>query len=145
MLVEKSAGIIIFRKTKKETEYLLIHAPAVDKWKASWGLPKGHIEKGENSEDAAIRETKEETGITKLRFISGFKKTTRYFFMRGGKKVLKFNVYFLAQTNQKNVIISWEHDQYAWLSYTEALKTISFTNSKNILKKAHEYLSSHSK
>ncbi len=35
----------------------------------SWSLPKGHIEEGEHAKTAAIREIKEEAGITKLKFI----------------------------------------------------------------------------
>jgi ADP-ribose pyrophosphatase YjhB (NUDIX family) len=35
----------------------------------SWSLPKGTLEKGEDNKTAAIREIKEETGVTQLNFI----------------------------------------------------------------------------
>lgn len=37
----------------------------------NWGLPKGHCEYGENPENAAIREIKEETGIDFSKLIEG--------------------------------------------------------------------------
>src|SRR3989344_9072207 len=32
----------------------------------SWSLPKGHLEKGESPLEAAVREIKEESGVTEL-------------------------------------------------------------------------------
>ncbi len=35
----------------------------------SWSLPKGHIDPGEDAKKAAVREIKEESGISKLKFL----------------------------------------------------------------------------
>lgn len=35
----------------------------------SWSLPKGHIEPGETSRQAAVREIKEESGLADLKFV----------------------------------------------------------------------------
>ena len=50
------AGTIIINY---ETKQLLI----TQSYGRHWGLPKGHLEKNENSIDCALRETLEETGI----------------------------------------------------------------------------------
>ena len=58
MKKETSAGIaIVF-----DGRVLLAHATG-RKWNAGYGIPKGHLEKGESPLDAAIRETHEEVGI----------------------------------------------------------------------------------
>lgn len=44
----------------------------------SWSLPKGHIEEGEKSLQAAIREIGEEAGILRLTLIKSLGSYTRY-------------------------------------------------------------------
>lgn len=54
-----SAGLaVIYKKSK----ILLVH-PKNARWTNSYSIPKGHVELGETSLEAAIRETKEEVGI----------------------------------------------------------------------------------
>lgn len=55
----KKAGVVLYRKREKEIEVLL-----VKRKKQGWSLPKGKIEKGERTIDAARRELKEEAGVT---------------------------------------------------------------------------------
>ncbi len=137
MPVERSAGAVIFRKTKEGREYLLIkHAPPYH----HWDFPKGHIEKGEKTEEAVRREIKEETGISKIEIIPGFKETIRYFVKYTGEKALKFVAYFLAKTNEKKIKLSHEHEDFAWLSLEEAHGKTTYKTSKEVLKKAHEFM-----
>ncbi|HBT81839.1 hypothetical protein A2757_00190 [Candidatus Giovannonibacteria bacterium RIFCSPHIGHO2_01_FULL_48_47] len=137
MPVIRSAGAIVFRETKKGREYLLIkHAPPY----GHWDFPKGHIEKREKTEEAVRREVEEETGISKIEIIPGFKETIRYFVKYTGEKALKFVAYFLAKTNEKKVKLSHEHEDFAWLPFEEAYKKITYNTSKKLLKKADEFL-----
>jgi len=57
---EKSCGAVIFRKTRGKYAVLLIKNRYAD----FWSFPKGHVEEGENEYQTAIREVKEETGLT---------------------------------------------------------------------------------
>ena len=136
MLV-RSAGVVLFRGKKRE--YLLLHYAA-----GHWDLPKGMFEKGEKkSEEVALRELKEETGVSQVKLIPGFKETIKFFYTWEGKKVLKFVVFFLGKTRQKRVKISWEHKGYIWLPYEEAVNKATFQNAKNVLKKAEKWLRLH--
>ena len=54
-----AAGGVVLDSFGGETRVLVVHRPAYD----DWSLPKGHVETGERSEDAAIREVAEETGV----------------------------------------------------------------------------------
>jgi len=135
MPIEKSAGAIVFRKKGNEIFYLLLQYEA-----GHWGFPRGLIEKGETLEETAKREIEEETGIKNLKFLPGFKETIKYFFKWKGKNILKFVTYFLAQTKEKKVSLSFEHKDFEWLPYKEALEKLTFENSKEVLKKAHQFL-----
>ena len=61
-----SAGILLYRLNNSDPEVLLVHPGGpfwVKKNMGSWSIPKGEIEPEEDLLEAAIRETKEETGI----------------------------------------------------------------------------------
>lgn len=147
MPVERSAGAIIFRIAPKKKEFLLLHHSPMPNRRGlkltdgHWDFPKGHIEPGEKTEDTVRREVREETGITKIELIPGFKETIRYFVNYDGEKRLKFVAFFLARAGGKKVIISHEHQGYAWLSYEEAHQKLTYQNAKEILNKAHHFLS----
>lgn len=57
--LELSSGLVIVQRGA----ILLCH-PTGQKWWGTYSIPKGHVEEGEELIDAAIRETKEEIGIT---------------------------------------------------------------------------------
>ena len=69
-----SAGILLYRLNNSDPEVLLVHPGGpfwVKKNMGSWSIPKGEIEPEEDLLEAAIRETKEETGIkSKGKFIA---------------------------------------------------------------------------
>jgi 8-oxo-dGTP pyrophosphatase MutT (NUDIX family) len=131
---EKSCGAVVFRKNG-QTKYLLLHYEA-----GHWGFVKGEQEKDEREEDTVRRELEEETGITDAKFIGAFKREVSYFYRRAGQTIYKEVTYFLVQVKSSAVKLSYEHVEYAWLSYQRAMKKLTFKNAKNVLKKAHELL-----
>lgn len=141
MPVERSAGTLIFCESKKGREYLLLkHSREEPEPKEYWNFPKGHLEKGETSQETARRETLEESGLQDITFIPGFKETERYVYVWQGKKILKFVVWFIAQSRTKRVKVSWEHTEAAWLPYPQAYKRVFYAGSKRLLKKAEAFL-----
>lgn len=64
MKTEISAGGVVVKKIRGTYHVLLI----LDMNK-SWTFPKGIIEKNETKKEAAIREIREETGLTNIRYI----------------------------------------------------------------------------
>lgn len=148
---EKSAGAIIYRMEAGIPQYLLLHyAPAEPGKRGQWGFAKGHVEVGETEEQTARREIFEETGIKDLKIIPGFKELEKYFFRRNyglegeaRKKapwVFKLVVFFLAETQTKEIIISNEHIGFIWLPIDLAIKKTTFKNSKKLLKEANDFL-----
>lgn len=61
--MKQSAGTLLYRKSWKDLEVLLVHPSGPYNRQAPWGIPKGEPDPGEPLEDAARRETREETGI----------------------------------------------------------------------------------
>ena len=141
---ETSAGAIIFRIDEKnrKPKYLLLHYGT-----EHWDFVKGHIEGKETEEETLRREAEEESGLTDLKIIPGFREKISYFYRREGRTVPKDVIFFLAETAaaEKDVRLSFEHSGYDWLMFDEAVKKVTYDSSKNVLKKAHKFLEEHSK
>lgn len=141
---EISAGIIVYRKTPKGLKFLILYHGH-----NYWNFPKGKIESEEKSFPAALREVREETGLVRhlLKFNNYFKTYEKFTFWRtiGGKKIkiFKIVIFYLAETRQKLIKISDEHEGYGWFTYKEAVEILSrYKDSQRILKQAYEFLRS---
>ena len=126
----------MFRNDSDKNEFLLLNYP-----QGHWDFVKGKIEQNETSHETALRETKEETGITNIEFVDGFEESVEYDFRFKKEDIHKKVIFFLAKTNEKNIKLSHEHNDYLWLGYDDALKKITFKNAKNVLSKANKFLS----
>lgn len=132
---EFSAGGIVFNSLG---QVLLINNSALrDPKKSYWGFPKGHIEEGEKSEQAALREVEEETGI-KAKVIKKLG-DSRYIYTRDGEKIFKVVVMFLMEylggeiKPQVEEVLAVE-----WFTTKEALEKLSFSRDKDLLKQFPE-------
>src|SRR5215210_5487334 len=105
-----------------------------------WDFPKGNIESGETEIDTIKREVMEETGIVDIKLKEGFRQQISYKYRKKSKLVNKTVIYYLAETKSSKVVLSFEHVNFAWLHYNEALNKLSFDNSKKVLKNAREFL-----
>ena len=124
-----------------EPLYLLLHYPTTKRAKREyWDFPKGHVEEGETEKTTATREIAEETGLTDIVFMEGFRESIQYFFRVEKKTIFKTAVFFLVRTQNKNVKISPEHQGFVWLAYEDALAQLKFANARRLLKKAHRLL-----
>lgn len=122
MKQEKSCGAIVLNKNN---EVLLVHHN-----KGHWDLPKGHVEEGETEEQTAIREVKEETNID-IVINSKYRYTTKYSPKEG---VMKEVVFFLANNiGERQKPQLEEVSEVKWFEFEEAIKQITFDNSKIIL------------
>ena len=135
MGTEKSTGIVLFRSNSNKNEFLLLNYP-----QGHWDFVKGKIEQNEIPHETALRETKEETGIVNIEFLDGFKESVEYDFRFKKENIHKKVIFFLAKTDEKNIQLSHEHNDYLWLEYNDALKKTTFENAKNVLSKANEFL-----
>ena len=139
-----SAGAVIFRREHHgEVKFLLLYHG-----KNYWNFPKGRLEQGERAMAAFFREVEEETGLKRheLKVISGFRMTDRYMLFGGRSgendkgRAFKIVIYYLVETRTREITVSHEHDGFGWFDYHEALRISKYPGTKEILKKAHEFI-----
>ncbi len=130
---EKSAGAIVYHRGRS-LEFLLIAA-------GYWEFPKGRIDADESEVAAALREVREETGLA-VRLQDGFRRETSYFFKRhrDGALVRKQVVYFLGEATTRDVRLSSEHQDKAWLTYEVAVARLRHESSRQLLAAARQFL-----
>ena len=135
MLREKSCGAVVYVKSGDSTKYLLLNYAA-----GHWDFVKGNVEPNETEKQTVVRELMEETGITTAEFIDAFKETIAYFYRRQGLTVHKEVVFFLMESPTEEVKLSFEHVGFIWLDYAHAMEKLTFKNAKDVLTKAHNFL-----
>jgi len=134
---EKSAGAVIFRNENNKIKYLLLLYKA-----GHWDYVKGNIEPDESEEETVLREAEEETKLMDLEIVPGFKERIDYKYKAGDKTITKNVVFYLAETQTKEIVVSVEHKDYKWLEFDKALKQTTHKTSKDVLKKADKFIKS---
>jgi len=100
-----------------------------------WDFPKGHVEAGESSEEAALREVEEETGV-KAEIIE---KTgqTQYFYFEDGQKVFKTVTFFLMKyIGEGEATTAFEVSGKVWLPVNEVEGKLTFKDTKKLWEEA---------
>jgi bis(5'-nucleosidyl)-tetraphosphatase len=135
MLTEKSCGAVVYSKVNSEPVYLLLQYEA-----GHWDFVKGNVEAGETERETAVRELKEETGISDVKFIDGFRESITYFYKRRGLTVHKEVIFFLMEIETTKIQLSFEHVGFDWLPFDRALSRLTFRNARDVLQKANDFL-----
>ena len=123
-----SAGGVIYRDNGAGFEVALIATNAGRRW----GLPKGHVRRGEAAEAAAAREIAEETGLQGdvLRHLA----TIEYWFRAGPTRIHKYVDFFLLRyTDGALVPQQAEVDDARWFGLDDALRLASFARERDVL------------
>ena len=122
---EKCCGCIIIENNK----VLLVY----EKNRNFWGFPKGHMEKGENEIETALREVKEEVGLD-VEIIDKERRYILNYIIRD--EIDKTTVLYLAIPKNKEIVMQEsEIEKVKWCDFEEALETLTFDNSKEVFKK----------
>jgi len=132
MRQEVSAGGIVYRERNGEIDVLVI--------KDSYGnlaFPKGHVEKGETIEQAALRETAEEVNLEDLKLIKKIG-TTKFWFTFEGERIHKTLHLFLIKSEdpKREPSPQWEIKGCEWVKLNDLTKLKTYKNLKPIIDKA---------
>lgn len=123
-LFRKSCGVIPFRRNGGKIQLLLLF----QRRNQTWSFPKGHMDAGESEQETALREIKEETGLSAA-LLPDFRATVEYHI---SPLVRKQVVLFLGQVAGEPTVEEREIETYRWVSFDDA-RTL-------LLKKYHPLL-----
>ena len=133
-----SGGVIYREENGKEAEIALV---AVKDGKV-WSLPKGLVEKGEDASETAVREVREETGLSG-KIIKKVGDITYWYYIKEDNAKCRKTVHFflLEYLSGSTSDHNWEVDKAEWFPIREALERLSYKGDKEIVQKAKEMLS----
>jgi len=123
---------VVVRRIDGVPHVLLIRDPY-----KNWGLPKGHVEKGETETDAAIREVREETGLSDLH-LGEEVGTIDWFFRMEGRLVHKFCTFHLI-SSEHGVPVPEKAEgitECVWLPVEDAVSRVTYENARQIVREA---------
>lgn len=133
MTREFSAGGIVFNNEGK----VLVTQNSSNLY---WGFPKGKIDKGQSSKEAALREVKEEGGV-EVEIIAKIGESKYVYTNKEKQKVFKVVVYFLMKYLSGDIKDhDWEVSDISWFTPEQAKERLSFAQDKHLLQKALDYL-----
>lgn len=125
-----AAGCVAARRGGNgEPEYLIVHRPRY----GDWTLPKGKVDNAETFLETALRELKEETGITgkKPRLIG----SVGYLTKGDNAKVVRW---WLVDAGKGEFTPNSEVDKARWVSLAKGRRELTYRNDRKVLERASE-------
>jgi len=129
----------VYRILDKEIRFLLLKRAKTKLYEHLWQGVAGKIEKGETASQAAVRELKEETGLTPYKmFIADHVSS----FYESYKDRINFVPVFGIEVRKRQIILSDEHCEFKWVDFETAYKTLTWNGQKRGLKVVFDMLNS---
>lgn len=135
---ETSAGGLVVDRSAGRPRVALIGR--VDRrGRLLWSLPKGHLEDGETTEDAAVREVEEETGI-RGRVLAALG-TIDYWFVADDRRIHKtVHHYLLEAAGGELSDQDLEVDEVAWVPLDELRERLAYAGERRLAETAADLL-----
>jgi 8-oxo-dGTP pyrophosphatase MutT (NUDIX family) len=134
-----SAGGVAYRERDAQLEVALISVGDDGRWQ----LPKGLIDKGESTEDAAVREVREEAGID-TEVVERLDKVEYWYFWKEDDQRVRYHkyVYFYLLRYKSGDVRDHDDEvnEARWVSIDDAIKMIAFDGEKKIVEKVRELI-----
>jgi 8-oxo-dGTP pyrophosphatase MutT (NUDIX family) len=104
-----------------------------------WALPKGRIDAGESAEQTAVREVREETGVSGRPL--GKLGDVRYVYSRQGERIFKVVSFYLLQAGRGRIDelegqMRVEVAEARWLPLDEAQRLLAYPGEREMAAKA---------
>ncbi len=127
----------IFRKAGNDLEFLLLRRSDNEIYPGLWQMVSGSFERDENAYQTAIREIKEETGLTPEKFwtvpnVNSFYSSTQ-------NEICMIPVFAALVSDKAEVMISNEHSEFKWAGLNETLKLLAWPGQRKSIEIIYEY------
>jgi 8-oxo-dGTP pyrophosphatase MutT (NUDIX family) len=132
-----SAGGVVFRGDKGRVEVVIVSVGGQNRWQ----LPKGLVEAGEKPEITAVREAREEGGVSSD--VVQPIETIEYWYagLDNGIKVRfhkRVHFYLLRYVSGDTRDHDWEVNEARWVPIEDATSQLAFDNEKRVMERARE-------
>ncbi|MDZ5472404.1 NUDIX domain-containing protein [Bacillus sp. 31A1R] len=128
----RCTGVAIVLMKKIENEYkVLLLKRATSILKDVWCYIGGSIEGGEKAWESALREVREETGISNISLYTSNKFDQIYSPEENYIYVAPVFVGFVEE--KQEVTLNHEHSEFKWLSFSEAIDTVTLPGNDEVL------------
>jgi 8-oxo-dGTP pyrophosphatase MutT (NUDIX family) len=138
MKKDHAYGVIVYY-VENETVFFLI----LKQVQGHWSFPKGHSEKNEKKLETALRELKEETGISEVELVSEDIQITDEYVIKpdSSKPVHKYVEFYIGRAEDRDVIMQeGEIFEYKWITPEDGDSILTYDSSKRILKSANDLI-----
>jgi 8-oxo-dGTP diphosphatase len=135
-----SAGGVVFRGEKGSAEVVIVSVGGQNRWQ----LPKGLVEKGEDPEIAAVREAREEGGVSSE--VVQLLETIEYWYagLDNGLRVRfhkRVHFYLLRYISGDTKDHDWEVNEARWVPIDDAASQLAFDNERRVMQQARDLIS----
>lgn len=156
MVREISAGGAVLRQGKEGWLIAVIEPQRNDCEKSArratkpvLALPKGLVDPGETAEQTALREVREETGLTAMPIVK--LADIKYFYVRtwgDGERVFKIVSFFLLKYQSGRIgqiapEMRIEVKRAQWIALEDAENALAYRGEKGVVRRALAYLKAH--
>ena len=134
-----SAGGVVFRGDKGKVEVVIVSVGGQNRWQ----LPKGLVEKEESPETAAVREAREEAGVSSE--VVQLIETIEYWYagLDNGIRVRfhkRVHFYLLRYASGDTKDHDWEVNEARWVPIEDAASQLAFDNERRVMERARELI-----
>lgn len=132
----ESAGGVVFRRLNNTLQIVLVGKSD----RELWGLPKGGPNKGETTEETALREVSEETGLL-TRLVRPLGSIDYWFFAKGTKYHKTVHYFLMEAIGGDTAYHDLEYDWVEWFDAEDAVKRATYENERDLIRRAITMLS----
>ena len=136
---QTSAGGVVYRGEKGHAEVVIVSVGPQHRWQ----LPKGLVDKGENPEVTAVREAREEGGVSSE--IVQHIETIEYWYagLENGIRVRfhkRVHFYLMKYVSGDTKDHDWEVNEARWVPIEDAANQLAFYNERRVMDRARELI-----